>query len=131
MEIHSSILAWRIPRTEDSGGLQSIGWYRDKHDWVTNTHKIHQIHLKRIRSSELFCNLKLNSLKSPTENDRFYQWVLPESQGRIQSWLIHDFADWSEKTPKLCDSVRIALIAKPKMFNSINDILHRNIVHIN
>ena len=25
MAIHSSILAWRIPRTEDLGGLQSMG----------------------------------------------------------------------------------------------------------
>ena len=25
MAAHSSILAWRIPRTEESGGLQSIG----------------------------------------------------------------------------------------------------------
>ena len=25
MATHSSILAWRIPRTEDPGGLQSIG----------------------------------------------------------------------------------------------------------
>ena len=25
MTTHSSILAWRIPRTEESGGLQSMG----------------------------------------------------------------------------------------------------------
>ena len=25
METHSSILAWRIPRTEEPGGLQSMG----------------------------------------------------------------------------------------------------------
>ena len=28
MATHSSILAWRIPRTEDPGGLQSIGSQR-------------------------------------------------------------------------------------------------------
>ena len=28
MAIHSSILAWRIPWTEDPGGLQSIGLQR-------------------------------------------------------------------------------------------------------
>ena len=32
MEIHSSILAWRIPWTEESGGLQSIGSERVEHD---------------------------------------------------------------------------------------------------
>ena len=26
MATHSSILAWKIPRTEEPGGLQSIGW---------------------------------------------------------------------------------------------------------
>ena len=29
----SSILAWRIPWTEESGGLQSIGLQRVRHDW--------------------------------------------------------------------------------------------------
>ena len=26
METHSSILTWRIPRTDEPGRLQSIGW---------------------------------------------------------------------------------------------------------
>ena len=32
MAIHSSILAWRIPRTEKPGGLQSAGSQRVRHD---------------------------------------------------------------------------------------------------
>ena len=32
MATHSSILAWRIPRTEESGGLQSTGSQRVRHD---------------------------------------------------------------------------------------------------
>ena len=32
METHSSVLAWEIPWTEDSGGLQSIGSQRVGHD---------------------------------------------------------------------------------------------------
>jgi len=32
MAIHSSILAWRIPWTEEPGGLQSIGSQRVRHD---------------------------------------------------------------------------------------------------
>ena len=35
---HSSILAWRIPRTEEPNGLQSMGSQRVWHDWVLNTH---------------------------------------------------------------------------------------------
>ena len=37
MATHSSILAWRIPWTEEAGGLQSMGLQRVKHDWATNT----------------------------------------------------------------------------------------------
>ena len=33
MATHSSILAWRIPRTEDPGRLQSIGLHRVGHGW--------------------------------------------------------------------------------------------------
>ena len=32
MATHSSILAWRIPWTEESGGLQSMGSQRAGHD---------------------------------------------------------------------------------------------------
>ena len=31
-EAHSSILAWRIPWTEEPGGLQSMGLHRARHD---------------------------------------------------------------------------------------------------
>ena len=36
MATHSSILAWRIPWTEEPGGLQSTGSRRVGHDWATN-----------------------------------------------------------------------------------------------
>ena len=35
MATHSSILAWRIPWAEESGGLQSMESHRVGHDWVT------------------------------------------------------------------------------------------------
>ena len=37
MASHSSVLAWRIPWTEETGGLQSKGLQRGRHDLVTNT----------------------------------------------------------------------------------------------
>ena len=37
MATHSSIFAWRIPWTEEPGGLQSMRFQRVRHDWVTNT----------------------------------------------------------------------------------------------
>ena len=48
MATHSSVLAWKIPWTEEPGGLQSMdrgAWWapvhgsqRVGHDWATNTH---------------------------------------------------------------------------------------------
>ena len=35
MKTHSSILAWRIPWTEEPGGLQSMGLQRVAQDWAT------------------------------------------------------------------------------------------------
>ena len=35
---HSSILAWRMPWTEEAGGLQSKGSQRVRHNWATITH---------------------------------------------------------------------------------------------
>ena len=35
METHSSILAWRIPWTEEPSGLQSLGHKRVRHDIAT------------------------------------------------------------------------------------------------
>ena len=38
MASHSSILAWRIPWTEEGGGLQSIALQRVRHDWSNLAH---------------------------------------------------------------------------------------------
>ena len=35
MATHCSILAWKIPRTKESSGLQSMGSQRVGHDWAT------------------------------------------------------------------------------------------------
>ena len=37
MAIYSSILAWRIPWTEEPDRLLSMGWQRVRHDWATST----------------------------------------------------------------------------------------------
>ena len=43
--LHFSILAWRIPWTEEPGGLQSVGSQRVGLDRATNTHT-HSPHLE-------------------------------------------------------------------------------------
>ena len=37
MATHSSILAWKIPWTEEPNGLQSMGSQRVIHDWANNS----------------------------------------------------------------------------------------------
>ena len=37
MAIHSSILIWKIPWTEEPAGLQSMGLQSVGHDWITKT----------------------------------------------------------------------------------------------
>ena len=69
MATHSSILAWRIPWTEEPGGLQSTGSQRVGHDWVTShflshTHTHTHTHLHNSTESLpvflclLFCSRK-------------------------------------------------------------------------
>ena len=41
MEIHSSILAWRMPWTEEPGGLQSMRSQRVRQDWATSLSLLH------------------------------------------------------------------------------------------
>ena len=43
MATHSSIRAWRIPLTDEFGGLQSMGLQRVGHDWETNALSMIQV----------------------------------------------------------------------------------------
>ena len=47
MAPHSSTLAWKIPWTEEPGGLQSVGSRRIGHDWVTSFSLFTFMHWRR------------------------------------------------------------------------------------
>ena len=60
MEIHFNILAWRIPWTEETGGLQSKGSQRVRHDLArarahthTHTHIYPETHIPALAISKL------------------------------------------------------------------------------
>ena len=55
MATHSSILAWEIPWTEESGGLQSMGSQRVGHNWATE-HSSNMISHLIISAMTLFLN---------------------------------------------------------------------------
>ena len=42
MATYSSILSWRIPWTEEPGGLQSVWLQRVSHDWATFTKEVNK-----------------------------------------------------------------------------------------
>ena len=55
MATHSSILAWRLPQTEDRGVLQSIGLQRVGHDWsdLAHTHSCKLLHIEQMHNKIL------------------------------------------------------------------------------
>jgi len=53
MATHSSILAWRIPWTEEPGRLQSMGSQRVRHYRVTNTFTFTSIWVQMLKSIQL------------------------------------------------------------------------------
>ena len=49
MATHSGVLAWKIPWTEEPGGLQPMGFQRVRHDQAhTQTHVLYYMSLKYI-----------------------------------------------------------------------------------
>ena len=65
MAIHSSILAWRIPWTEEPGGLQSMELQRVRHDWAANSFTFTFIYRQNVlhpfphssqQSQQVYCN---------------------------------------------------------------------------
>ena len=47
MAPHSSTLAWKMPWTEEPGGLQSMGLLRVRHDWATSLSLFTFLHWRR------------------------------------------------------------------------------------
>ena len=64
MATHSSILAWRIPWTEEPSALQSMGLQRVRHDWAQHNKPIHSLSLT------FASNALLNRIGSPVNTSR-------------------------------------------------------------
>ena len=52
MKIHSSILAWKIPWTEEPGGLQSMGSQRVRRNWACMHAHTYKIYICKLVSSQ-------------------------------------------------------------------------------
>ena len=85
MAIDSSILAWRIPWTEEPGRLQSIGSQRFGHDWsdlACNTQKGNKIYALVLQRACTYC---VNYAYSLVDYKKY--------------WIIYH--QWRRKTTKL------------------------------
>ena len=78
MAPHSSTLAWRIPRTEEPGRLQSMGSLRVRHKWATSLSLFTFLHW-RGNGNPLQCSC----LENP--RDRGAWWAVGVAQSR--TWL--------------------------------------------
>ena len=74
MATHSSILAWKIPWTEESGRPQSTGLQKVGHNCATSLHSFHSLHT-------------LSLEKEMATHSSILAWRIPwtEEPGRLQS----------------------------------------------
>ena len=95
----SSVLAWRIPWTEEPGGLQSMGSQRVRHDLVTiHTHGFMSnkallpfSHGRRYKISEDTWNIGQEKRVPRTEQED----VGPGHQAQLQLHWLHSQQTWS------------------------------------
>ena len=115
MATHSSILAWRIPWTEEPGGLQSMGSQRVRHDQVTNTHK----HLTKIGAAAAAAKLLqlCPTLCNSRDSSPPVSLVPGILQARTLEWVAISFSNawkWKAKVKSLS---RVRLLATPWQTN--------------
>ena len=79
MTTHSSILAWRIPWTEELDGLPSLGSQRVGHDWsdlARTMRKVYQVNInpKKVVVARLIAH-KIDFKRKGIFRDRYYIMV--------------------------------------------------------
>ena len=79
MVTHSSTLAWKIPRTEEPGGLQSMESLRVGHDWVTSLSLFTFLHWKG-NGNPLQCSC----LENPRDRGAWWAAVYGVAQSQTQ-----------------------------------------------
>ena len=87
MAAHSSVLAWRIPGTGESGGLPSVGSHRVGHDWSDLASKqarasrwaaVHGVARSRTRLSDFTLTFHFHALeKERATHSSVLAWRIP------------------------------------------------------
>ena len=83
MATHSSILAWRIPWTKKSGGLQFMGSQRVRHNWMNYHRYIHSKNYMRYSTLHYKIGSALDDFAQLQAHVRIYSgWSLA-----MQFWV--------------------------------------------
>ena len=86
---HSSILAWRIPWTEEPSGLQSMVWQKIRHNWGLNTYNVIWIRNRILRHTNTCLAFVKLSLTSKTEELKYFPKVLFKNlENRLNFFLL-------------------------------------------
>ena len=98
MAPHSSTLAWKIPWTEEHGGLQSMGSLRVGHDWATSLSLFTFMHWRKWQPTPVFL---------PGESQRWGSLVGCHPWGRPESDMTEvtsvQFSSVAQSCLTLCD----------------------------
>ena len=76
---HSSPLAWKIPWTEEPGGLQSMGSRRVGHDWATSLPLFAFMHWRRKRQP-----IQCSCLENPRDGGAWWAALYGVAQSRTR-----------------------------------------------
>ena len=124
MATHSSTLAWKIPWTEEPGGLPSMGLHRVGHDWSDLAAAIwclYQIPLKYTLKWFILCYLKFTLLKVKSEVAQSCLTLCDPMDGSLPGSMVHGIfqariLEWaaisfSRGSPQPRDQSRVSCIA--------------------
>ena len=88
MATHSSIHAWKIPWTEEPGGLQSMGSRRVRHNWETSVCVCVCVLIGRKVMTNPDSILKSRDITLPTKVPQVKAMVFPVVMYWCESWTI-------------------------------------------
>ena len=117
MTTHSSIPAWKIPWTEEPGGLQWIELQRVRHTWAQHGNG-RSIHTHPRSGGALFPTMKPEGgLFSPFQQMQYVIDRRNRSTSVVRNWLRHQVWSWLMMCSEWILTCRISI-----NFNPVNTI---------
>jgi len=93
MATHSGILAWRIPWTEEPGGLQFMGSQRVGYDWMTNTFSLIEFNSLEFKDWESSLEADQQMLAMLSQEGQYM--LLSEGERRKETHCLHKTLSWN------------------------------------